>query len=44
MRELVFPSCPYCRNLRIAMGIAAIIVIGAYVAILVSMNKPKEVS
>lgn len=39
MKEWVFPSCSLCRNMRIAMCIAALIVIGTYTVLLIGMNK-----
>lgn len=41
MKELIFPSCPKCRMLRIAMCVAVMLVIGTYAAILIGMNKPE---
>lgn len=45
MKELVFPSCPKCRAMRVAMCVAALVVIGTYLYILISMDeaaRPRE--
>ena len=38
MKEYIFPSCSLCRNLRIGLGLAALVAIGFYVVLLASMN------
>ena len=37
--ELIYPSCPLCRHLRIAMCIGSLIVIGTYLVQLVNMDR-----
>ena len=39
-KEFVFPSCPKCRAMRIAMCIAALVVVGTYCFILMNMDAP----
>ena len=41
-KEYVFPSCPRCRLMRIAMCVGVLLVIGTYAVILVGMyNAPQ---
>jgi hypothetical protein len=39
MKEWIFPSCSLCRNFRISLGIASLIVIGTYVVLLIGMDR-----
>ena len=37
--ELIYPSCPLCRHLRLAMGVGLLIVIVTYMVQLLNMDK-----
>ena len=39
--ELIYPSCPLCRHLRLAMCLGSLIVIGTYMVQLVNMDREK---
>lgn len=41
-KEYVFPTCPKCRAMRLAICAAILLVVGAYAFILLDMYREKQ--
>ena len=40
--EIVYPSCPLCRHLRLAMCLGCLIVIATYMVQLINMDRREK--